>query len=226
MSLSDPKVFDKLKSDFICGWRDIGDQPYCGNSGKHPVNLDAVYTTNGAGPHNTQLFILAADGTVLHCLPGYWQPQDLAYEIEFANEINDVWTDKELTRAEKDKKFAELHAGHIHDHSKEMAKRSRMQGFDAKRELKRKETSDCITKGRKGRDTVKTTDVIMHERMAKRPFVKYADFDTASYSDYGLLKYNKNPGKIAAREEGKGKIKVKQEMFFSRKKMKQQKNRD
>jgi hypothetical protein len=52
--------------------KNIKDEPYCGRSGQHDPNTPAVLTTNGAGPHNVQMFILASDGTVLHCLPGFW----------------------------------------------------------------------------------------------------------------------------------------------------------
>ena len=39
---------------------------------------------------------------------------------------------------------------------------------------------------------VKTTDVIMHERMAQRPFVPYDKFDVAQYADYGKPFYDKH----------------------------------
>ena len=40
-------------------------------------------------------------------------------------------------------------------------------------------------------DGFKTCDVIMHQRMAARPFVRYENFDTAQFIDYGKLKYDK-----------------------------------
>src|SRR6185436_3292777 len=51
--------------------------------------------------HNIQLFMLSADGTVLHCLPGYWETHDLASEIKLAEDLNKVWLDPSLGRAEK-----------------------------------------------------------------------------------------------------------------------------
>ena len=77
-------------------------------------------------------------------------------------------------------------------------------------------------KGRK-RDTLLTTDQLMHKRMALRPFVSYASFDIEKYSDYGLWKYNKNPGKFDARDPETGKVDkekmrgFRMEMFYSRK---------
>ena len=54
----------------------------------HPIDQsEAVFTTNGAGPHNIQMFVLAPDGTVLTCLPGYWQSDDLAGELNLAEDL-------------------------------------------------------------------------------------------------------------------------------------------
>ena len=159
----------------------------------HSVEGPAVDTSNGAGPHNNQLFVLATDGTVLTCLPGYWNSEDLAEELEFAEKLNAVWKDRSIFRREKEMKFSEMHLAHISDHSKAMKRRSRMQGFDKKFEEKNRSTSsDTILSKNNGDKTLfKTTDVIMHERMAQRPFVNYANFDVAEYSDYGRDKYDK-----------------------------------
>ncbi|MDA0839504.1 MAG: hypothetical protein O3B01_26790 [Planctomycetota bacterium] len=212
MSLSVDPVFSLLKSDFICGVRNIADQPYCGTSGKHAVGNPAVKTTNGAGPHNIQLFVLASDGTVLHCLPGYWAPQDLAHELKFAEKLNKLWLDSSLAREEKDDLFKSTQLAHIREHSSSMANRSRMQGFDMKFELKKRpDTTDTVlredsiqpvhrTHSQKparaeagSKPVFKTTDQVVHERMAERPFVSYQEFDVADFSDYGRPKYDKKP---------------------------------
>jgi hypothetical protein len=217
VSLSKDPAFSLLKSDFVCGWRNIANEPYCGISSNHDTTNPAAITTNGAGPHNIQLFILAPDGTVLHCLPGYWDPTDLAYELKFAKELANVWSDTSLSRAQKDEKFRSMQLASIAQHPREMVRRSEMQGFDKKYEA-RKQTSDCIVAAdtpagearigarkqakmermkEKGADSklatarFKTTNVIVHERMAERPFVPYADFDVAEFSDYGRPKYDK-----------------------------------
>ena len=160
--------------------------------------MGAAYTTNGAGPHNVQLFMLAADGTVLHCLPGFWETHDLAHEIRFAEELQKVWLDRSLSRAEKDAKFKQMNLNHIEGHSQEMVARSQMQGFDKKFEDKRAAVSDCLVPGKDGRDHFKTTDRIIHERMAARPFVAYDQFDVAKFSDYGRPKYDKKKGIVDA----------------------------
>src|SRR5947207_15647242 len=95
-----------LKSRFICGVRDITGEPWAGRSGIHAPDGQAFLADNGAGPHNLQLFILSSDGVVLHCLPGYWNPHDLAGEIQLAEKLNRVWRSS-LSRVEKDKRFSE-----------------------------------------------------------------------------------------------------------------------
>ena len=93
-----------------------------------------------------------------------------------------------------------------------------MQGFDKKYEAKhRLRTSDTIKnvqlasyalqKGQKvPKGAFKTTDVIMHERMAQRPFVAFNRFDVAHFVDYGRPKYDKNEdfrgsnGKVANKQ--------------------------
>jgi hypothetical protein len=150
-----------------------------------------------------QLFVLDPDGTVLHCLPGYWDSNDLVTELGFAEELAKVWKDRSLSLDQKRKIYSERHLAHIHEHSAEMVKRSRMQGFDEKFEEKRKDVSDCImredsvwpknrsTKERKGDVVFKKCDQIMHERLAKQPFVAYEKFDVVAFSDYGRPLYDK-----------------------------------
>ncbi|HLF92809.1 MAG TPA: hypothetical protein VJB14_05065 [Planctomycetota bacterium] len=187
MSLSDGPTFEALRTKFVCGWRDIKGEPWSGVSGRYDPDHNAAWTTNGAGPHNIQLFMLSADGTVLHCLPGYWETHDLAHEIKLAEELDAVWTDGALSREEKDKRFREKHLQHLKDHPKEMVARSAMQGFDKKFEEKRKAVSDCFAQD----GSPKTTDRIMHERMSTRPFVAFEKFDVQKYTDYGRQKYDK-----------------------------------
>ncbi|MHC4839973.1 MAG: hypothetical protein ACYTDT_03290 [Planctomycetota bacterium] len=81
--------------------------------------------------------MLSPDGTVLHCLPGYWHPEDLDRELEFAMELWDVWKNEELTREAKDKLFAAKQLEAYKSHPKATTMRSRWQGFDAQNELRR-----------------------------------------------------------------------------------------
>ncbi len=208
MSLSQEPALSVLKNELVCGYRDISKEPYAGFSGAHPIDGNAAVTTNGAGPHNLQTFIMDPDGTVLHCLPGYWAPQDLVREVEFAGRLDDVWHDPHLSVAQKKQEFREMQLAHVQEHPRQMTMKSRMQGFDMQYEAKnRLYSSDTILNpqlavqvldkdsgGMKmgAKDGFKTTDVIMHERMAQRPFINYNQFDVAAYADYGRPKYDKN----------------------------------
>src|SRR5262249_9056841 len=90
-------------------------------AGRVPLML----TTNGAGPRNVQLFMFNSDGTVLHCLPGFWTPGDLLYELQFAQSLNRLWTDAFMSREAKDKRFRELNLKHAQAHTLDMRNRSR-----------------------------------------------------------------------------------------------------
>ncbi|MBS1995836.1 MAG: hypothetical protein JSS86_05975 [Cyanobacteria bacterium SZAS LIN-2] len=200
-----------LKDNFVCGFRDIGNQKYAGASGKHMPDENAVDTTNGAGPHNIQLFVLDPDGTVLTCLPGYWHAEDLAPELALAQELDQVWHDPNLTLSEKRAKYSQMQLAHIAAHPQAEHKRSHMQGFDEKYEAKTNPNSDFFynpraidpATGQTPASNVKSIDIVMHERLAMRPFVPYDKFDVAQYSSYGKLKYDKqemfrdSSGKIA-----------------------------
>lgn len=199
MSLSQDPVLTTLKNQFVCGVSDISGKEYSGESGSHSPTGKAFFAGNGAGPHNVQLLILSSDGTVLHALPGYWHPQDLAGELAFAQQLDHVWRDSSLTREHKEDKFRAMQLAHIKEHSSEMHDRSRMQGFDMHYEGSHKlAASDTICnaelidakKGHFPWQAFKTTDRIMHERMAKQPFKSFDEFDIAKFSDYGQPRYD------------------------------------
>ncbi len=154
--------------------------------------------------------MLSPDGTVLHCLPGYWDPRDLAQEMKFAWQLNKVYTDTSLNRGQKNQLFKQMQLAHINQHPVQMSRRSHMQGFDQQYEAQYKlDSSDTIldTKlakagmeesGHPPGQAFKTCDVILHERMAKRPFMPFQRFDVANYSDYGKPRYDKNEDGIDA----------------------------
>jgi hypothetical protein len=214
VSLSQDPAFSVLKDNFICGYKDIEHARYCGASGKHMPDGNAVDTTNGAGPHNIQMFVLTPDGIVLHCLPGYWHSGDLVTELQFAQDLYDnIYMNPNLTDDQKRTAFSRAHLGHIRQHSKAMSNRSRLQGFDAKYEVEKKYNSSDFIANRTMINpngmkippgAMKTVDEVMHERMAARPFVAYEHFDVAAYSDYGKKIYDKhedfldpNTGRVA-----------------------------
>lgn len=200
MSLSQEPVFSLLKSDFVCGVKDITGKPYAGKSDRHDTKGKAVHTSNGSGPRNVQLFVLAPDGTVLHCLPGYWNSRDLAYELNFAKKVYGLYRNKKMAPFQKKDVFQQMQLAHIDKHPPKMANRSHMQRFDqtweARHRLKTSDTIkdvDMILASKHGppQEAFKTTDEIMHERMAMRPFMKFDRFDVARFVDYGRPSYDK-----------------------------------
>lgn len=209
MSLSKESTIAELKRNFIVGYRNIKDEKYAGNSGVHPLDGAAVGTTNGAGPHNVQMFILSADGTVLHCLPGYWQSDDLNCELELAKRLNAVWLDKAMKLSDKKQLFVRLHKEHAQAHGDELRARSQLQGFDAMHIYEhRHELADCISDKEaikavqdphKGVpiEAFKTTDQIMHSRLAEQPFVAYKSFNVEKFADYGCQYYDREERKLA-----------------------------
>jgi hypothetical protein len=198
VSLSNDSVLRVLKTQFVCGFKNITGEPYAGKSGHHDTDSPAVVTTNGAGPHNVQLFFLSSDGVVLHCLPGYWAPQDLLLEMRFAQNQNQLWRNTSLSPAAREKRFKQANLTIVRQLPPDMLLRSHLQGFDAKHEEK-KPTSDFRFKAGDYRPiypmpkhaNLKTTVQVVHERMAQRPFVPYGDFDVAEFSDYGKWRYDK-----------------------------------
>ena len=148
------------------------------------------------------------EGIVLTALPGYWCAQDLASELTLAQQLNGVLKDPNLTEPEKKAKFSEMQMQHLASHSKAERKRSEMQHFDVAYEKTKFRTSDVFNRtliSPKDADSgnfpsyaVKTCDVIMHQRMASRPFVQYEDFDVAAFANYGKPMYDKNEDSLAA----------------------------
>jgi hypothetical protein len=202
-----------IRNQFVCGYKNIYKEPYAGNSGVHPMNSSAVLTTNGAGPHNVQIFVLSEDGTVLHCMPGYWNPEDLASELALAQKLNSVWLDHSISKDQKATIFKKMQLEHLALHTEEEKSRSHLQGFDAhyiaqhaaelpdlieKPELliDYKVASAGTGKAAEGMHVpeaaFKTTDTIMHERMSKTGFVAYNNFNVAAFTNYGTTYYDKN----------------------------------
>lgn len=191
-----------LKSDFVVGWRNIIRESYVGESHGYACDQTAVGTTNGAGPINTQLVVLAPDGTVLHMLPGFWHPDDLARELTLAKELLAVWTDAGRSADEKREEFRRMMLESLKTHPPEMTARSGWQGFDRKNELKRiaggAERDTFLTHAdgtrvMKGDEPVsKPINQLVHERMAERPFVAFDEFDIAAFADYGRVYYDNN----------------------------------
>ena len=195
MSLPSQKVLSLLRRDFVVGWDNIRKKRYVGDSHGYTCEQPAVHTTNGAGPRNVQLFFLSGDGVVVHALPGYWHPEDLAHELEFAKVMHALWKDDTKPVKTRRRMAACMQLATLRTHSRAMSQRSGWQGFDQHAERKR-------LSGNRRRDTfvyengkpkaLKRINQIVHERMAKRPFLRFGQFDTHNFVDYGRSYYDNN----------------------------------
>ena len=195
MTLPDPRVLQTLRDDFVLGWFNIEREEYCGSSHGYAKTQTAVATTNGAGGHNVQMFVLSPDLVVMHVLPGFWHPDDFLAELDFARVIERLWSDPDRDRAAKERLYAQLHKAEIRKQSLVTTARSDWQSFDRAAE---------IAKARNGelRDTVSTRSdagielfplhELVHRRMASQPFVPFHEFNTAAFVDYGRLHYDNN----------------------------------
>ena len=103
MTLPSENILSLLESDFVVGWKNIARADYVGSSHGYTCKESAVGTTNGAGPRNTQMFVLSPGGVVLHALPGFWHPEDLETELEFSKAMHRLWKDKKRSKADKRK---------------------------------------------------------------------------------------------------------------------------
>lgn len=203
MSLPDPRVFDLLQDHFVVGWKNIQREEYVGYSRGYKPNQSCVGTTNGAGAHNVQLMVLSPDGTVLHALPGFWHPEDLARELRFGLAMHQLWNDQGKDRATKQRLFERMHQRAIRTQTDATTARSDWQGFDRHREawrVRNGEERDTVVYGRNGEPKtlsdggllMKPINVLAHERMLQQPFRSIEDFDVVSFVDYGRYQYDLN----------------------------------
>lgn len=196
MTLPNEEVFELLRDHFVLGARNIEKDEHVGLSHGYKCTQSAVGTTNGAGARNVQLLMLAADGTVLHALPGYWHPDDLRRELKFALRLHLLNDRQDLSAAQKSKMLATMHRAFLRNLPAETLARSRWQGFDEQAERMRLADGkrDTFVYEYGDKTTIKPTVQVVHERLMSRPFQKLADFDMESFVDYGRAFYDNNRG--------------------------------
>ena len=137
MSLPKKQVLSLLKNEWVVGWKNIEKENYVGRSFGYSKEQTSIGTTNGAGPTNIQLFMLSPDLVVMHALPGFWHPDDLARELRFGKKMLALWQDEKLDRAEKDRRFCSMQLAELKDHPLAMYERSGWQDFDMNTERAR-----------------------------------------------------------------------------------------
>ncbi|MGE3173844.1 MAG: hypothetical protein AB7O97_14565 [Planctomycetota bacterium] len=196
MTLANDEILKLLESEFVLGWTNIQKEEHVGMSHGYRCTQTAVGTTNGAGGRNVQLVVLAPDETVLHVMPGFWHPDDLAAELRFARRVHRLWLDPDLDRAQKERMFDRMHAVHERGLSSDTLARSQWQSFDRAYELGRyrSEPRDAVVLDADGQPQVRPLCLLVHERMRARPFRKLDEFDMESFVDYGRPFYDNNMG--------------------------------
>lgn len=201
MTLSHQPVIDLLNKHFACAFKNIkGKTAYAGSSNSHMPTNPAIEVSNCAGHHNVQMFFMTSDGRVLHCLPGYWNPRHFTHEAELALELGKLFYKKELSAADRNAQYLDLHLRHALEHPKELRDASHLTGFDKKDLEHRKESDFKRQEGFVG--GLKTPDQIIHERLAERPFLPFASIDVASFIDMGLKRYQYDYGLPGKGKEG------------------------
>lgn len=199
MSLPNEEVLDLLRERFVLGARNIERDHHVGISHGYRCTQTAVGTTNGAGGRNVQILVLAADGVVLHALPGFWHPEELASELRLALELHQLHHD-DRSPAAKLAMFRALHRTAAS--SAPTTAHDEWQGFDQSEELARAATTPrdtllCDDAGQpvldaRGQPQLKTIRRLVHDRLLAQPFVALADFDVEQFVDYGRAYYDNN----------------------------------
>jgi hypothetical protein len=158
-----------------------------------------------------QIFVLAADGTVLHALPGFWHPEDLARELRFALLVARLWADETRTLEEKGRMFRLLHIAELRRQPPATYARSAWQHFDEWAEIEKLRDDpdrDTLLTWEQAEGTqaapkprLKPLNVVAHQRMVAQPFRSYEDFDVEAFVDYGRHHYDLNRG-----QDGDGRV--------------------
>lgn len=199
MTLPNEEILSLLDTRFVVGSRNIQRDAHVGLSHGYRPNQTAVGTTNGAGGRNVQIVVLAADGTVLHALPGFWHADDLLAELRFALEVHELHRDESMPADRKARMFRALHRSFMSRLSEQTKARSDWQSFDVHAEVERarseaRDTMMLDAKGLPQTGVMKPTVQLVHERMMARPFLKLAAFDMEAFVDYGRAYYDNNVG--------------------------------
>lgn len=193
MTLPDEHVLSLLRDRFVLGARNIERDRHVGTSHGYKRTQTAVGTTNGAGGRNVQILVLATDSTVVHALPGFWHPQELAAELRLALELHRLHHDDGRSAAARLQMFRALHTAAARC---EPSPRDEWQSFDAREELERatKQPRDTVVSSADGRQSLKSIRRLVHDRLLAQPFPRLADFDLEAFVDYGRAFYDNNAG--------------------------------
>jgi hypothetical protein len=116
--------------------------------------------------------------------------------------LHRLWLDPDKSRQEKERLFALMHDRHVRGFSADTLARSDWQGFDRAfetmraqsepRDTIRRDESGAPLAGPGGGFELKPVCVLLHDRMAARPFQRLDAFDLEEFVDYGRPYYDNN----------------------------------
>lgn len=194
-----------LRRAFVLGWKNIRREEYVGDSFGYSRKQSCVGTTNGAGGKNIQIFIMSPDQVVLHAIPGFWHPEDLARELRFGLVSWRLWNDDSRTVEQKRSMYRRMVLTDLRYQPAVTFARSDWQDFDRHHEGRigardsGRDTFEHAGDGKLklsagGAPILKPMNVLAHQRMAARAFLKFEDFDIKEFVDYGTRFYDNNRG--------------------------------
>jgi len=161
-----------------------GKRSYAGRSGNHPTSNRCVWVRNSAGSANVQMFFTTADGKVVSALPGFWNPDDFMDEVEVAQKLLDLY-EREDSVAQRNEKFMNIHLTRALTTDAKTRRNSQLQGFD-----RRAAGEDANRTAGYMQSGTKSSDQIIHERMAEWPYVPFSRFDVDAVVCMGLKHYD------------------------------------
>lgn len=201
-TLGNDLVVAALREHFVVGRADLERVPHVGLSLGYDPDQTAMGTTNGAGGRNVQILVLAADGTLVHALPGYWHALDLMPELDLARQLHGLYGSATHTREQKEVMARVLQKGFARNAHSGTTNRTRWRDVDAatERERARSELRDTLQLDARGKPVVDAKGIlqlkpllqVVHERLAARPFVAFASFDMEAFVDYGTPLHDDN----------------------------------
>ena len=202
ITLANDLVLEQLRDRFVLGRSNLERELHVGLSLGYRRDQTAVGTTNGSGGRNVQMVFLAADGTVLHVLPGFWHALDLLPELALVLQLDELHASADYTLAQKRAMAATMHRSLLRRVSGLALDRSHWQDTDAAAEQERgrivpRDTFVVDAKGLLRRDKnglaeLKPLVVVAHERSLARGFVPLADFSMEEFVDYGVPLFDAN----------------------------------
>ncbi len=193
MTFSDDDVQKKLPEHFVLAWENTDGKKGSGDSYVTKPGEDLPYQPRmAAGFNNSQIIILAPDGTVLNVYPGYWNGSFFK-KIIHANWLlfRQVWTNKDLPEKRKKKIYHSFYRGEARLLKNEKIgvppeQRKLLLPKESKRDSYRvHEVEKVKGGGKQGADPMRNKKKIIHLKikLTKEPYfmTSWSEFDVVSF---------------------------------------------